>query len=148
MGRAADDAPRNGVRAVMPRALKPRVIYDSIGSKAGVHMPELKRGVFMYDKISDLFPLLLLVLGLFVLVKLAVRATAPVKRVPATVVDKYKEVRFSKYSGDGTHTRYVVIFSARGKKLSFPVSEFSYEGYAVNDRGILTYRGDRIIGFN
>ena len=128
--------------------MKPRVIYDSIEPKDGVHMPELKRGVFMHDKVSNIFPLLLLVLGLFVLVKLVVRAAAPVKRVPATVIDKYKEVRRSKYSGDGTRTRYVVIFSARGKKLSFLVSEFSYEGYALNDRGILTHRGDRIIGFN
>jgi len=102
----------------------------------------------MYDKISNLFPLLLLVLGLFVLVKLAVRATAPIKKVPATVIDKYKEVGFSKYSGDSTYTRYVIVFSVQGKKLSFPVSEFSYEGYTVNERGILTYRGNRIIAFD
>ena len=147
-GGATVGVPRNGVRIGMLQILKSHAIYDSLKPKDRSHMPELKRGVFMYDKIANLFPLLLLALGLFVLVKLAVRAAAPAKTVPATVVDKYREVVFSKYSGDGKGERFVIVFSAQGRKLSFPVSEFSYGGYAVNETGTLTYRGNRIIAFD
>jgi hypothetical protein len=41
----------------------------------------------------------------------------------------------------------VVTFSAEGKRLSFYVSAFSYAGYTINESGMLTYKGDRLIGF-
>ena len=72
---------------------------------------------------------------------------APVKTVRATVVDKNRTEVFSKYSGNGKHCKYAVVFSAEGKKLSFYVSEFSYGGYHKGETGMLTYKGDRLIDF-
>ena len=54
---------------------------------------------------------------------------------------------FSKYSGTGKHEKYVVVFSVDGKKKSFYVSQFSYNGYRVNEKGTLKYKGDKLIEF-
>ena len=102
----------------------------------------------MSEMISYILPLLFLALFLLFVVRLLANAMAPVKQVKATVTDKHKEELFSKYSGNGKRERFVVVFSASGKTLSFQVSEFSYEGYAVNETGTLTYRGNRIISFD
>lgn len=72
---------------------------------------------------------------------------APIKTVKAVVIDKHKVETFSKYSGNGKHEKCVVVFSVDGKKLSFCVSDFSYGGYKVNEKGMLKYKGDKIIEF-
>ena len=72
----------------------------------------------------------------------------PVKTVKAVVVDKYKSETFSKYSGNGKRLQHVIVFSVEGRDVSFYVSEFSYNGYSVNEEGTLTYKGDRLIGFH
>lgn len=71
----------------------------------------------------------------------------PIKTVAATVVDKNQIESFSKYAGSGKRNKYVIIFEANGRKLSFYVSEFSYGGYRVKQTGTLKYRGDRLIDF-
>ncbi|MBQ6997104.1 MAG: DUF2500 family protein [Oscillospiraceae bacterium] len=71
-----------------------------------------------------------------------------VKTVKATVVHKQTVESFSKYAGNGTHTRYCVTFLIGGKRRSFYVSEFSYRGYKLNESGTLKYRGSRIIDFS
>ena len=73
---------------------------------------------------------------------------SPVRTAKATVVHKQTVETFSKYSGNGTHTRYSVTFQIGNKKRSFYVSEFSYRGYKVNESGTLKYRGSRIIDFS
>lgn len=83
-----------------------------------------------------------------IIVKTVKNKCSPIKTAKAIVVDKQKVENFSKYSGNGKHEKYVVIFSAEGKKLSFYVSQFSYDGYKINEKGILKYRGNRIIEFN
>ena len=72
---------------------------------------------------------------------------APVKTVKATVVDKQKIEAFSKYAGNGKREKYVVVFSVDGKKESFYVSQFSYGGYRVNEKGTLKYKGNKLIEF-
>ena len=70
-----------------------------------------------------------------------------IKTVKAVVIDKNKAEAFSKYSGNGKTEKYVIVFSIDGKKKSFYVSQFSYNGYRVNDKGTLKYRGDKLIEF-
>lgn len=72
---------------------------------------------------------------------------APVKTVHAVVTDKHKVETFSKYSGNGKREKYVIVFTVDGKKKSFYVSQFSYNGYRINETGQLTYKGDNIIEF-
>ncbi len=72
---------------------------------------------------------------------------APTKTVKAVVIDKNKIETFSKYSGNGKAEKYVIVFSANGKKKSFYVSQFSYNGYRINEKGTLKYKGDKLIEF-
>lgn len=71
----------------------------------------------------------------------------PIKTVKAVVIDKNKIETFSKYSGNGKAEKYVIVFSANGKKKSFYVSQFSYNGYRINEKGTLKYKGDKLIEF-
>ena len=89
-----------------------------------------------------------LLLGVTVLIRVIKNKCAPVKTEKAIVVDKQTVEQFSKYSGNGKHTKYVIVFSVDGKKRSFYVSQFSYNGYRVNEKGTLTYKGDRLIDFS
>lgn len=72
---------------------------------------------------------------------------APVKSVRAVVIDKNIAETFSKHSGNGKRQKYVVVFSIDGVKKSFYVSQFSYDGYRINEHGTLKYKGDRLIEF-
>ena len=72
---------------------------------------------------------------------------APVKSVKAEVFDKYKTSAVSRMHGTFKRERCIVVFSTSEKKLSFQVSEFSYENYNVKDKGILKYKGDQMISF-
>lgn len=97
--------------------------------------------------------ILVLFIGIWIIamvgiaVKVFKNKLAPVKTVKAVVIDKNKVEVFSKYAGNGKREKYVVVFQAEGKKLSFYVSEFSYRGYKLKETGTLTYKGDRIIDF-
>ena len=71
-----------------------------------------------------------------------------VKTASATVVHKQTVESFSKYAGNGIHTRYSVTFRIGNKRRSFYVSEFSYRGYKLNESGTLKYKGSRIIDFS
>lgn len=73
---------------------------------------------------------------------------SPVTTVEAVVVDKHTIEHFSKYSGNGKSQKYVVAFLVDGKKKAFYVSQFSYGGYRVNQKGKLKYKGDRLIDFS
>lgn len=69
------------------------------------------------------------------------------KMVKAVVTNKYVSKSFSKYAGNGKSAKYVIVFSVDGKKKYFQVSQFSYEGYQVNETGTLTYKGSTLVKF-
>ena len=106
----------------------------------------------MPENISNIVIIsLFLGVGVLAVVSLLVKAVknrcAPIKTVKAVVVDKNKVETFSKYSGNGKSEKYVIVFSANGKKKSFHVSQFSYNGYRINEKGTLKYKGDKLIDF-
>ena len=73
---------------------------------------------------------------------------AKVKTVKAQVVDKFKADQFSKIYGSAARVpQYYVVFQIGNKKKSFRISEFSYGGYRVGERGTLKYKGDKLVGF-
>lgn len=86
-------------------------------------------------------------IGLLVVIRFFGNKLAPVKTVKAQVAGKHIQEVFSKYSGNGKSYKYVVVFTSGEKTLSFYVSAFSYHGYKVNERGTLTYKGNRLIQF-
>ena len=81
------------------------------------------------------------------LIKTVKAKHAPIKSVKAVVIDKHIVETFNKYSGNGKHDKYVVVFSVDGKKKSFYVSQFSFKEYSVNEKGTLTYKADKLIEF-
>ena len=114
-----------------------------------VDWEHLERGFGMPDNFTNyVFFGVSLLLGILLLIRVMKNILAPVKTENAVVVDKQTVEHFSKYSGNGKHTKYVIVFSVDGKKRSFYVSQFSYNGYRVNEKGTLTYKGDRLIDFS
>ena len=106
----------------------------------------------MPENISNIVIIsLFLGVGVLAVVSLLVKAVknrcVPIKTVKAVVVDKNKVETFSKYSGNGKSEKYVIVFSVNGKKKSFYVSQFSYNGYRINEKGTLKYKGDKLIDF-
>lgn len=91
--------------------------------------------------------LLVLLYGLVLFRLIARRVFARRKTVWAEVVGKQPVEQFSKYSGSGKTVKYAVTFRIDGKNQSFYVSEFSYGGYRVGEKGQLTYQGNRLIDF-
>ena len=85
------------------------------------------------------------IVGMFV--KMAKNKFAPGRTVEAVVVDKHIVENFSVYSGSGKREKYEVVFAVDGTEKAFYVSEFSYGGYWIGEKGMLTYKGDRLIGF-
>ena len=97
--------------------------------------------------VGIVFISLWIVACIFLVIKFVRNKLAPVKTVKAQVANKRRQEVFSKYSGTGKQYKYVVVFSAEGKTLSFFVSEYSYSGYKVKEKGTLTYKGNRLINF-
>lgn len=107
----------------------------------------------MPDNIASTAILLLfLLVGALAAIRILVKSVrnrfTPVKKVKAVVIGKHTQEAFSKYAGNGKHKKYIIVFSAEGKKLSFYVSGFSFAGYRINEKGILKYKGERIISFD
>ena len=106
----------------------------------------------MPENISNIVILSLFIgIGALAMVSLFIRTMKnryePIKAVKAVVIDKNKIETFSKYSGNGKAEKYVIVFSVNGKKKSFYVSQFSYNGYRINEKGTLKYKGDKLIEF-
>ena len=105
----------------------------------------------MSEKIIDIIGLLPLffciILTVFIIVRIIRNGIAPVKKVKAVVLEKYTYQPVSRTQGAYNTTNYVIVFQTGKKKLSFNVSEFSYSGYRKKERGMLTYKGDKIISF-
>lgn len=89
----------------------------------------------------------IVVLIIAVVVRTVMKNNAKEVTVQATVCDKHKGQRFSKYAGGGTVEEYFVVFDIGSQKKRFLVSDFSFNGYNINDTGMLTYQGDRLISF-
>ena len=77
---------------------------------------------------------------ILIIKKFIINRCAEVTTVSAKVVDKYKANIVSKYFGTFRQERYIVVFEMKNKKLSFDISEFSYNNYKINQRGMLNIK--------
>lgn len=71
-----------------------------------------------------------------------------IRKASAVVVHKQKVEQKSYKTPPFNRVRYAVTFQIGNKRKSFYVSELSYGGYRKGEKGILTYRGDRLIDFH
>ena len=90
---------------------------------------------------------LLLLLWFWIIRKAIITRHAPVKTVKAEVVDKYKPNIVSRYPRTSNQERYIVVFATKHEKLSFDVSEISYNNYKIKEKGTLKYKGTKLISF-
>lgn len=102
----------------------------------------------MYNIINAILMILFSLCWILIIRKVIVNKYAVVKTVKAKVVDKYKPDIVSNYPGTFKPERYIVVFATKDKKLMFDVSEFSYNNYKINEKGILKYKGTKIISFH
>ena len=97
--------------------------------------------------ISSIFIGLLILIYLVTVSRLIQSKFGSTKTVKAVVTNKYISKSFSKYAGNGENVKYVIVFSVEGKKKYFHVSQFSYDGYRLNETGTLTYKGSTLLTF-
>ena len=92
---------------------------------------------------------LCLALWVSIIIKIYRNRFGKVRSVNAVVIDKHKSenVTYSKWQSIFPRKNFTVVFEVSEKKMSFDVSEFSYNGYNKGQRGTLTYKGNRIINF-
>lgn len=101
----------------------------------------------IFPIIGAIFITFIVAIIIAAIVRTVMKNNAKEITVHATVCDKHKGQRFSKYAGGGTVEEYFVVFDIGGQKKRFLVSDFSYAGYNINDTGSLTYQGNRLIKF-
>lgn len=100
------------------------------------------------DKIIPMLWMVFAFVFWFLLIKKLIwNRYSSIKTVKAEVFDKYVADAATKYPGTFNRKRYVVVFKTKDTKLSFDVSEFSYNNYRIKDKGTLSYKGKRIISF-
>ena len=92
--------------------------------------------------------ILLCVCWILVIVKFMKNKYASVKRVKAVVFDKYTTKPLLKTQGVFKRENHIIVFLVGDKKLSFNVSEFSYKNYKLKEKGMLKYKGNRLIDFS
>ena len=115
-------------------------------------MTELIMGAVAPEKVIGIvFVSLLGAIFLLVFVRMVMKVvknqTSQVETAEVVVTAKNTVETFSKYSGSAKNVKYVVAFEVNGKKKTFYVSEFSYNGYEIGEKGTLTYQGDKLISF-
>ena len=98
--------------------------------------------------INYLLNLLVFACWLLIVIKFIKNKFASVKTVNAMVVDKYKTQTVSRIQGTFKSERYIVVFLVGNKKLAFDVSEFSFQGYKIKEKGTLKFKGNKIIDFS
>ncbi len=101
----------------------------------------------MSNAVNIIFAGLFLLCWFLIIKKIIAGKFSPVKTVKAEVFDKYKTDMVSKIQGTFKRQHYIVVFKTKDKKLSFAVSEFSYENYRTKEKGTLKYKGNKIISF-
>ena len=101
------------------------------------------------DSINTIFLFVGIVITVGLLLRIILNKYGNEKEVEAKVINKqYYQSRLARKAENFCdEDSYVVTFLAGDKKLSFYVSEYSYNGYRINQKGILRYKGTMLIDF-
>ena len=104
--------------------------------------------------IGNIINIIFAIIGFTIIVVIGIRLFKSLilteKSTDATVIDKqiYSQRVMSKLQAPYQRQKYVITFSCGNKKMPFEVSEFSYVNYQIKQKGILKYKGSRIINFS
>ena len=99
--------------------------------------------------INYVFVILELVIVVGVAARLLYNYFSKEKREEAVVINKqsFDKTIYRKNQAPFVKKSYVITFQCKNKKRHFDVSEFSYNNYRINQKGILKYKGNRLIDF-
>lgn len=99
--------------------------------------------------INYVFVIIELVIIIGIVVKILHNCFSKGKREEAVVVNKqcFDKTIYRKNQAPFVKKSYVITFQCRNKKRHFDVSELSYNNYRINQKGILKYKGSRLIDF-
>ena len=102
------------------------------------------------DSINTIFLFIGIVITVGLLLHIILNKFGNEKEVEAKVLNnQYYQSRLARKAENfRDEDCYVVTFLAGDKKLSFYVSEYSYNGYRINQTGILRYKGTMLIDFS
>ena len=101
----------------------------------------------MHNIINGILCVALVALWAVIIGKFIINMCASEKTVKAEVCDKYISDAVSKYPLSFRRGHYIVVFKTDSERLSFSVSEFSYVNYRISEKGILKYKGNKLISF-
>ena len=101
------------------------------------------------NAVNFIFFIIGLVIGIGIFARIITYYFLKEKSIKATVLDKqsYDKRIYRKNQAPFTQKEYVITFLCGNKTKYFNVSELSFENYKVNQKGILKYKGNRIIDF-
>ena len=101
------------------------------------------------DYINTIFLFIGIVIIVGLLFRIILNKFGNEKEVEAKVLNKqYYQCRLARKAENfRDEDSYVVTFLAGDKKLSFYVSEYSYNGYTINQKGTLKFKGTMLIDF-
>ena len=101
------------------------------------------------DSINTIFLFVGIVITVGLLLRIILNKYGNEKEIEAKVINKqYYQSRLARKAENfRDEDCYVVTFLAGDKKLSFYVSEYSYNGYRINQKGTLKYKGTMLIDF-
>ena len=103
----------------------------------------------MGDSINTIFLFVGIVITVGLLLRIILNKYGNEKEIEAKVINKqYYQSRLARKAENfRDEDGYVVTFLAGDKKLSFYVSEYSYNGYTINQKGTLKFKGTMLIDF-
>ena len=96
-----------------------------------------------------LFVILEIIIVLGIIIKLVNSYFFKEKQENAVVINKecYDKQIYNKAQAPYTKKVYVVTFECKNKKRYFEVNELSFYSYKKGQKGILKYKGNRLIDF-
>lgn len=104
---------------------------------------------FFGSSVNIIFSALFIVIWTGICIKVFSSAYSKEKSVPASIVSKnlYRPPVYRKSQAPFEKCEYVITFLIGGTKKDFKTDKVSFDGYDIGQKGILTYKGSKIINF-
>lgn len=105
---------------------------------------------FIKEKpLNIIFSAMFIVIWTGICIRAFASAHSKEKSVSATVIAKnlYRLPVYRKSEASFDKYEYVITFLIGKTKKDFKVGKFSFDGYDIGKKGVLTYKGEKIISF-
>lgn len=99
--------------------------------------------------INFIFALMGIAILTAIFLRVIINTYSKEKSIEAEVIDKnsYNKEIIRKNESSVKKKEYIITFLCKNKKKYFNVSELSYKNYKLKQKGILRYKGNKLIDF-